>query len=412
MLWDTGNADRLAAMPERLERRRRHDHRVHEEAARRLAEGDRRRAGGHQALRHVARARRPFRQCQPVHRARRSTCSAPSTPRCSAPSRRSSASSRPTSTSCARSPAMIIDGDYDVFGDGSVTIKAAPGHTPGHQVLVVRLPKTGPVMLSGDMVHLQYSWTYRVAPSFNFDVPQSMATHRRDEGLREADRRAALDQPRPGAERQDSQGAGVRPMKETIIVLILGTATPGGGFPLYGDAFAEMVNAQEPRIRIEPRNTKGSHRERAAARRRASSTSRWSRARSPAPRSPSPARRCASSRRCIPRPACSSCAATARTARSPTCAASRWCWASHRTGAGLGPIYLPTHPSGLIFGAQYLAKSKQIRQRPVSLWRRRQQKNDRDDDRRLLRPGINLREINNRRAVCLQHARALKPGES
>jgi glyoxylase-like metal-dependent hydrolase (beta-lactamase superfamily II) len=73
-------------------------------------------------------------------------------------------------------PAMIIDGDHDVFGDGTVTIKAAPGHTPGHQVLVVRLPRTGPVMLSGDMVHLQYSWTYRVVPSFNFDIPRSMAT--------------------------------------------------------------------------------------------------------------------------------------------------------------------------------------------------------------------------------------------
>ena len=72
--------------------------------------------------------------------------------------------------------AMIIDGDYDVFSDGTVTIKAAPGHTPGHQILVVRLPKTGPVILSGDMVHLQYSWNYRVAPSFNFDVPRSMAT--------------------------------------------------------------------------------------------------------------------------------------------------------------------------------------------------------------------------------------------
>jgi hypothetical protein len=47
-------------------------------------------------------------------------------------------------------------------------------------------------------------------------------------------------------------------MKEMIAVLVLGTATPGGGFPLYGDAFAEMVNAQEPRVRIEPRNTKGS----------------------------------------------------------------------------------------------------------------------------------------------------------
>jgi glyoxylase-like metal-dependent hydrolase (beta-lactamase superfamily II) len=74
------------------------------------------------------------------------------------------------------STAMIIDGDHDVFGDGTVTIKAAPGHTPGHQVLVVRLPKTGPVMLSGDMVHLQYSWNYRVVPSFNFDVQRSMAT--------------------------------------------------------------------------------------------------------------------------------------------------------------------------------------------------------------------------------------------
>jgi len=47
-------------------------------------------------------------------------------------------------------------------------------------------------------------------------------------------------------------------MKEIVFTLILGTATPGGGFPLYGDAFAEMVNAQEPQLRIQPRNTKGS----------------------------------------------------------------------------------------------------------------------------------------------------------
>lgn len=47
-------------------------------------------------------------------------------------------------------------------------------------------------------------------------------------------------------------------MNEAIVALILGTATPGGGFPLYGAAFAEMVNAQEPRVRLEPRNTKGS----------------------------------------------------------------------------------------------------------------------------------------------------------
>ena len=39
----------------------------------------------------------------------------------------------------------------------------------------------------------------------------------------------------------------------------LGTATPGGGFPLYGNAFAEAMNAADPTLSIEPRNTKGSN---------------------------------------------------------------------------------------------------------------------------------------------------------
>src|SRR5437763_4766120 len=45
---------------------------------------------------------------------------------------------------------------------------------------------------------------------------------------------------------------------DTIFALLLATATAGGGFPVYGDAFAEMVNAQESRLRIDSRNTKGS----------------------------------------------------------------------------------------------------------------------------------------------------------
>src|SRR3954454_13077169 len=45
---------------------------------------------------------------------------------------------------------------------------------------------------------------------------------------------------------------------DVIFALVLATATPGGGFPVYGDAFAETVNAQEPRLRIQPKNTKGS----------------------------------------------------------------------------------------------------------------------------------------------------------
>jgi hypothetical protein len=47
-------------------------------------------------------------------------------------------------------------------------------------------------------------------------------------------------------------------MNPVIFALVLGTATPGGGFPVYGDAFAEMVNAQESRLRVQTRNTKGS----------------------------------------------------------------------------------------------------------------------------------------------------------
>ena len=66
-----------------------------------------------------------------------------------------------------------LNGDYDVFGDGSVVIKSTPGHTPGHQSLLVRLPKRGPVLLTGDLVHLLYSWDNNIVPGFNFDVAQS-----------------------------------------------------------------------------------------------------------------------------------------------------------------------------------------------------------------------------------------------
>lgn len=52
------------------------------------------------------------------------------------------------------SETILIDADeHDVFGDGSVVLKAAPGHTPGHQVLFVDLDETGPVVLSGDLYH-------------------------------------------------------------------------------------------------------------------------------------------------------------------------------------------------------------------------------------------------------------------
>lgn len=71
-------------------------------------------------------------------------------------------------------PVRKLDGDHDVFGDGSVVIKATPGHTIGHQVLAVQLPRTGLVVLSGDMVHLTDNWKAKRVPSFNLDQAASV----------------------------------------------------------------------------------------------------------------------------------------------------------------------------------------------------------------------------------------------
>jgi glyoxylase-like metal-dependent hydrolase (beta-lactamase superfamily II) len=67
------------------------------------------------------------------------------------------------------SPMVKLTGDYDVFGDGSVTILS----TPGHQSLLVRLPKTGAVILSGDVVHLEENFSLRRVPTFNFSINES-----------------------------------------------------------------------------------------------------------------------------------------------------------------------------------------------------------------------------------------------
>ncbi len=73
---------------------------------------------------------------------------------------------------------IALDHDeYDVFGDGVVTIKSAPGHTPGHQVLVLRLAKTGRVMVAGDLYHYPPERTFHRAPPDNeFSVEQSAAS--------------------------------------------------------------------------------------------------------------------------------------------------------------------------------------------------------------------------------------------
>ncbi len=71
---------------------------------------------------------------------------------------------------------LLLEGDKDLFGDGSVAAISTPGHTPGHQSLFVHLLKTGYVILSGDVVHFQANWDNRRVPAFNTDKDQSLAS--------------------------------------------------------------------------------------------------------------------------------------------------------------------------------------------------------------------------------------------
>jgi len=69
-----------------------------------------------------------------------------------------------------------LNGDHDVFGDGSVILKSTPGHTPGHMVLYLDLPENGPTLLSGDLYHLVENREHQRVPSFNYDVDQTLAS--------------------------------------------------------------------------------------------------------------------------------------------------------------------------------------------------------------------------------------------
>jgi glyoxylase-like metal-dependent hydrolase (beta-lactamase superfamily II) len=78
---------------------------------------------------------------------------------------------------------QMIEGDYDVFGDGSVRILKAPGHTPGHQVLEVKLKKSGPVVLSGDLYHSRANREFARVPGFNVSRADTLASINRIEKL-------------------------------------------------------------------------------------------------------------------------------------------------------------------------------------------------------------------------------------
>ena len=71
---------------------------------------------------------------------------------------------------------QLVDGDTDLFGDGSVTLIFTPGHTPGHQSLLVHLKNSGFILLSGDVVHLEENFEKNIVPSLNTSKAESIAS--------------------------------------------------------------------------------------------------------------------------------------------------------------------------------------------------------------------------------------------
>jgi glyoxylase-like metal-dependent hydrolase (beta-lactamase superfamily II) len=60
---------------------------------------------------------------------------------------------------------MELNGDIDLFGDGSIYVKRQVGHTPGSEMMVVRLPKTGVVILTSDECYLLDNLKQNILPS-------------------------------------------------------------------------------------------------------------------------------------------------------------------------------------------------------------------------------------------------------
>jgi N-acyl homoserine lactone hydrolase len=76
-------------------------------------------------------------------------------------------------------PVMKLEGDFDVFGDGTVLIIATPSVTPGNQSLLVKLPQSGAILLSGDVVHFQYGWDHKIVPSNVWNKEKTSASFQR-----------------------------------------------------------------------------------------------------------------------------------------------------------------------------------------------------------------------------------------
>ena len=71
---------------------------------------------------------------------------------------------------------IVTKEEHDVFGDGTVVMKSTPGHSPDHQVLFLKLAKTGPVLLSGDLYHYPEERKLNKVPTTEFNAGQTAAS--------------------------------------------------------------------------------------------------------------------------------------------------------------------------------------------------------------------------------------------
>jgi len=71
---------------------------------------------------------------------------------------------------------IVTKQDHDVFGDGTVVLKSTPGHSPDHQVLFLKLAKTGPIVLSGDLYHYPEERKLNKVPTTEFNAAQTVAS--------------------------------------------------------------------------------------------------------------------------------------------------------------------------------------------------------------------------------------------
>lgn len=74
------------------------------------------------------------------------------------------------------SEAIKLNGDYDLFGDGTVRFIATPGHTAGHQSLLLKLEETGYILISGDISYYDKNYRQKGIPTFNINKEESLSS--------------------------------------------------------------------------------------------------------------------------------------------------------------------------------------------------------------------------------------------